>query len=205
MIAVLTGDIVQSSQHHKDRWLPALKAVLADWGSSPTDWEVYRGDEFQLLLNRPEDALLAAFRIKAHLKAQAETDIRIAIGIGEKEAPTTEGPGVSEAGGTAFIYSGRKLDEIKKERIQMAIRSDDPDLDEPINLLLQWALLTADNWTTVSAEIVDIFLQQPGNAQTDIAHQLNIQQSAVSQRLKRASFELLWQLIEFFQHKIRSI
>ena len=81
MIAVLTGDIVDSTHHDKARWLPALKSALGNWGQEGSDWEVYRGDEFQLRLNTPATAILTAFRIKAHVKARADTDIRIAIGL----------------------------------------------------------------------------------------------------------------------------
>lgn len=235
MIAVLTGDIVDSTHQDKARWLPALKSVLENWGSEAKDWEVYRGDEFQLRLKNPEQSLEAAFSIKARLKAVADTDIRIAIGLGGHEAPnehsrdntrdnTRENNGdnkeqeiandsakqqaatpLTESSGPAFIHSGRKLDEIKKQRIHMAIATEDEMLDRQWNLLLQWVLLSADNWSSVSAEIVDLALTHPGLSQTDMATRLNVQQSAISQRLKRADFDLLWQTLKFFKDKIQSL
>lgn len=209
MIAVLTGDIVDSTHQDKARWLPGLKATLAGWGKEGQDWEVYRGDEFQLRLTAPEKALLAAFTIKAHLKAVADTDIRIAIGLGAPEtpgrAPAPEKTPLTQSNGPAFIYSGRKLDDIKNRRIHLAIASDDHMLDQGWNLLLQWVLLSADNWSSVSAEIVDLALTHPGLSQTDMAARLSVQQSAISQRLKRADFDLLWQTLVFFNDKIQSL
>lgn len=208
MIAVLTGDIVDSTHHDKDRWLPGLKSRLESWGKEGQDWEVYRGDEFQLRLGTPEMALLAAFSIKAHIKAIADTDIRIAIGLGAPEASdnkNAERTPLTQSNGPAFIYSGRKLDEIKKQRIHMAIASEDQTRDQQWNLLLQWVLLSADNWSSVSAEIVDLALTHPELSQTDMAARLNVQQSAISQRLKRADFDLLWQTLAFFKDKIQSI
>jgi hypothetical protein len=70
---------------------------------------------------------------------------------------------------------------------------------------LQWVLLSADNWSSVSAEIVDLALTHPELSQTDMAARLNVQQSAISQRLKRADFDLLWQTLAFFKDKIQSI
>ena len=58
MIAVLTGDIVDSTHQEKDAWLPALKSALINWGKEGKEWEIYRGDEFQLRLRHPERALV---------------------------------------------------------------------------------------------------------------------------------------------------
>ena len=205
MIAVLTGDIVDSTHHDKARWLPALKSALGNWGQEGSDWEVYRGDEFQLRLNTPATAILTAFRIKAHVKARADTDIRIAIGLDperpgsarrEKQqsshtSPEKTGqppPSLTESSGPAFIHSGRKLDEIKKQRIHLAIASDNAPRDREWNLLLQWALLSADNWSSVSAEIVDLALTHPELSQTDMATRLNVQQPAISHSGKHRRF-----------------
>lgn len=208
MIAVLTGDIVDSTHRDKAGWLPALKSTLTDWGREGRDWEIYRGDEFQLRLNEPKMALHVAFKIKAHIKAVADTDIRIAIGLGAADPKGEKDPDKSpltESNGPAFIHSGRKLDEIKRQRILLAIATDNEVLDLEWNLLLQWVLLSADKWSSVSAEIVDLALTHPGHSQTQMATQLNVQQSAVSQRLKRADFDLLWQTLEFFKDKIQSL
>jgi len=205
MIAVLTGDIVDSTHQEKDAWLPALKSALINWGKEGKEWEIYRGDEFQLRLRHPERALMAAFSIKARLKAIADTDIRIAIGLGEAGDQDQDTTPLTESSGPAFIHSGRKLDEIKKHRIQMAIASEDPASDSAWNLLLQWVLLSADKWSSVSAEIVDLALSHPELSQTDMASRLKVQQPAVSQRLKRADFDLLWQTLEFFKDKIQSL
>ena len=48
MRAIITGDIINSQETDSENWLPKLKELLGKWGKTPTDWEVYRGDEFQL-------------------------------------------------------------------------------------------------------------------------------------------------------------
>ncbi|MDO1499243.1 hypothetical protein Q2T40_03060 [Winogradskyella maritima] len=67
MVAVITGDIIGSGNHSSSTWLPILKKHLSKLGKSPHDWEVYRGDEFQLKITAKE-ALVQAIYIKALLK-----------------------------------------------------------------------------------------------------------------------------------------
>jgi hypothetical protein len=209
MIAVLTGDIVGSTYQDKTKWLPALKSALEHLGQEAADWEVYRGDEFQLRLQTPQKALYAAFLIKARLIARADTHIRIAIGLGAKESQkdntSTYSTPLTESGGPAFILSGRKLDDIKNRRIQLAIASLQESWDKNWNLMLQWALMTADNWSQGSAEIVDLCLTAPELSQTEMAARLNIAQSAISQRLKRSGFDLLDQTLQLFEEKINDL
>ena len=48
MIAVITGDIINSKRLSPADWVEALKMALGIWGNTPEDWELYRGDGFQL-------------------------------------------------------------------------------------------------------------------------------------------------------------
>jgi len=84
MTAIVTADIINSRKLPSAYWITGLKDLLATFGKSPSVWEIYRGDEFQLEIKNPEDALLAAFRIKAYLKT-IRLDARMSIGIGAKD------------------------------------------------------------------------------------------------------------------------
>ncbi|HET8861335.1 hypothetical protein [Marivirga sp.] len=46
MIAVITGDIINSTEKASVNWLTELKSVLNQYGSSPKKWEIYRGTAF---------------------------------------------------------------------------------------------------------------------------------------------------------------
>src|SRR5665811_1923090 len=81
MIAIITGDIVNSENYEVSEWLGILKKYLSNFGESPTDWDVYRGDEFQLKIPR-EEVLEAAIHIKALLKTIKGLDVRMGIGLG---------------------------------------------------------------------------------------------------------------------------
>ena len=63
MIAIITGDIINSEKHPSFEWMEMLKKFFNEFGPSPMNWEIYRGDEFQLKVNR-ENALLTAIKLK---------------------------------------------------------------------------------------------------------------------------------------------
>src|SRR3954469_16612983 len=102
MTSVITGDIIDSRKQKESNWVEGLKKILAPFGETQSQWEVYRGDEFQVEIKNPEEALLAAILIKAHLRA-IKLDARMSIGFGDK---THEGEKISESYGSAFIHSG---------------------------------------------------------------------------------------------------
>lgn len=190
------------SGQQKASWLKALKKVLSAFGKSPKDWEIYRGDEFQLQLPNAEDALSAALLIKSYIRSVENTDVRIAIGLGDK---TTNAAKVTQSNGSAFVHSGRLLDNLKKEKTSLAIASDNDPFDKEINLMIRLALTNIDGWSAVSAEIIYLFLNNPDLQQTEAAQLLNIQQSAVSQRLRRVNYNLLVELIDFYKQRIQSL
>jgi len=56
----------------------------------------------------------------------------------------------------------------------------------------------------MSAEIVELFLLNPDINQEEAAKRLQISQSSVSQRLKRANFDLLLETEVYFRQLIQS-
>ena len=82
MHAVITGHIVDKSLRTPQEWVQALKSVLNGFGSEPLDWQLFRGDSFQLVIDEPQNALLTALRIRAAFKVAMGQDLQLAIGIG---------------------------------------------------------------------------------------------------------------------------
>lgn len=199
MIAIITGDIINSEEHESSEWIDVLKKQLSTWGNTPTDWEIYRGDEFQLKI-APENAMLAAIQIKAVIKSIKDLDVRMAIGLGSE---SFKGSSVSESNGTAYQRSGRTFENLKEDKRNLAIATGDEKEDETLNLILRLALNFMDEWTSVSAEIVAIALDNPNLQQQEIARQLSIQQSAVSQRQKRARLDLVFELVRYYPRTIK--
>ncbi len=199
MTAIITGDLVNSRASQPEDWMHVLKNVLKNFGNAPKLWELYRGDSFQLEV-KPEDALYAAFLIKAHLKSHCDLDARIAIGVGSKDYSADK---ITESNGTAFINSGECFEQLKKNTL--AIKTKIPDVDASLNLMFRLASVTINNWTPATAELIEIALRNPDYNQKKMASILETTQSNVSQGLNRGGFDELSKLLDYYKSKISSL
>nr|NQU89480.1 transcriptional regulator [Bacteroidota bacterium] len=202
MIGVITGDIINSQRTEPAIWLKALKEVLENWGKTPKQWEIYRGDSFQLEIKNPADALEAALQIKAAVKSIRGTDVRMAIGIGDKSHNAEK---VTESNGSAFVYSGELAEELKRLKLNLAIRSHNTSFNSDMNLYLKLLIIIIDGWSDNAAKTVFAALQQPDQLQVEIGKQLGIKQNAVSSRLKRAHFDEIIEVIRMYNYKIAEL
>jgi len=199
MNAIITGDIVGSRKAKQPLWLDVLKEALQRYGSSPRQWEIFRGDSFQLELP-PQEALRALFHLKAVVKQFKELDVRLALGLGDV---AYRGEKITESNGSAFIHSGERFDALKKETL--GIKTPWPELDKVLDLMLQLAALKADEWTVNSALIIKTVLEHPEARQTEVAQWLNKQQSDISKGLKRGGFEALERLFAYYSKSIAEL
>ncbi|OOV20635.1 SatD family protein [Flavobacterium sp. LM4] len=201
MTSIITGDIIGSRQQKSRHWVEDLKKILIQFGETPSQWEVYRGDEFQIEVKNPEDALLTAILLKAHLRA-IKSDARMSIGFGDK---THNAEKISESNGGAFIHSGELFETLKKQKVTLAIRTGNVDIDEKLNLMIQLALTFMDNWLVQSAKFVAAAIENPTLSQEELGQKLNINQAAVSRRQKRAQFDLVMNLDRYFRTQIKQL
>lgn len=202
MIAVITGDIINSKMVETEIWLGTLKEELYKLGSNPKDWEIYRGDSFQLAIVDAAQALINAIKIKAAIKSKCKADVRIAIGIGDKNYDAAK---ITESNGIAFVRSGDKFELLKKEKQNLAIKSGLPDFDSEINLYIKLGLIVMDNWTKNFAEIVNLMIESPNISQNELGSLIGIKQSAVSRRLKQANFAEITELNEMYKSKLKEL
>ena len=201
MIAIITGDIVNSRKLSSEIWMDGFKQLLNVFGKNPIEWEIYRGDEFQLEIKNPEEALIIALRIKAYFKT-LKLDARMSIGFGEM---TYKAEKISESNGTAFSRSGEVFETLKKQKINLAINSGNEIVDAEINFMLRLSLTFMDNWLAQSAEFVLTAIENPSLSQEEIGVKLGINQAAVSRRRKRAQFDLVMEMEYYFRNKIKTI
>ena len=201
MNCIITGDIKGSRKAKATNWLDGLKKIFLQLGKTPLDWEIYRGDEFQLEVKNCEDALLVAFQIKAYLRS-IKLDARMSIGFGDK---TFKAKKISQSNGTAFVNSGTGFEQLKKNKSTLSISSQNPAFDQEINLLLKLGLSFMDNWLAQPAELVLITIQNPTLPQEEIGQKLNINQAAVSRRRKRAHFDLVLEIKQAFVEKLKML
>lgn len=201
MIAIITGDIINSQKSDTEAWLPKLKDLLGTWSETPSNWEVYRGDEFQLKCS-VDEVFHKALLIKSLIKTAENLDVRIAIGIGNEIFRSEK---ITESNGSAYVNSGRLLTDIKAIGKTLAIQTENDKVNRDLNILFKWAAIDFDNWTAATAEIIHQLLRNSDLTQDELARELNITQSSVSQRLKRANFELLQETDQYFRKKIAEL
>lgn len=201
MTSIITGDIIGSRQLKPKDWIDGLKKLFSQFGKNPSEWEIYRGDEFQIEFKNPEDALLSSLLIKAYLRT-LKLDARMSIGFGDK---THKAKKISESNGTAFIYSGELFETLKKQKTTLALKSGNADFDTKLNLMLRLSLTFMDNWLVPAAEFIVIAIQNPTLSQEEIGLKLGINQAAVSRRQKRAQFDLMMDLDRYFRSQIKEL
>ncbi len=200
MEVVITGDIVNSRSIRSEKWLATLKEVLADFGRETCDWEIYRGDSFQLIVEAGR-ALDAVFYIKSAIKETSPLDVRMALGLG---AVTYRASRVLESNGSAFIYSGECFDQLKKNTLR--IKSDFPELDETLNLMFSMADFIMASWKPVTTEIVRHKLKYPDMTQRKLAQLMGRKsQASISEGLKRGGYDEIRSLADYFKIQITKL
>lgn len=198
--AVLTGDIARSSAFAADlrsRLPQALRSVsgdvlryFSDAARRPID--IFRGDSWQLLVEKPALALRIAVFMRAKLRAsfdKASVDTRVAVGIGTVDfVPESD---ISGGDGTAFRRSGRALDEMGRS-FRMAVAASE-SLGEPTGSLLDAVAklidVEATKWTQRQAYAVSKALT--GRTQEEIGAEWidhPISQQTVAQHLAAAGW-----------------
>ena len=199
MEAVITADIINSREVSPEIWLNPLKITLQSIGEEYTAWEIFRGDSIQIMIE-PEKALEVAVLLKSAIKQIPSIDIRIGIGIGDI---TYQSEKVTTSNGSAFVNAGEAFDGLKKRTL--AIKTPWQDFDKLINIMLNLATLTMDNWKPAMAEIVYKQLENPESKQIEIAQILNKKQSNVSYSLKKAGYEEIKDCLRFYKQQIAEL
>lgn len=202
MTSVITGDIIKSRATAPNIWIDVLKNVLSQLNTDKKNWEIYRGDSFQIEITDVSKSFLAAVYIKACLKMIKGLDVRLAIGIGNK---TYQGKDVTESNGEAFIYSGETLETLKKEKQNLRIKTNNNKLDKELNLYFKLALVNMDHWTVNSAEVVKLSIDNPEALQQELAELIGTKQDAISKRQKRAGLENILELNQMYQQKVSEL
>ncbi|MGJ8659643.1 transcriptional regulator [Cellulophaga fucicola] len=199
MIAVITGDIINSRAEDVSLWMPVLKKELQKIGERPKDWEIYRGDSFQIKTT-PALALKTALELKAVIKEFKTLDVRMAIGIGEESYLADK---ITESNGTAYVNSGECFEELKKQTI--AIKTPWEDFNTVLNLLLDVLVLTIDNWTPNYALLIKESLANTTITQKELAQKLDKKQSNISTSLKKAGFDEIIKILDYYNSQTKKL
>ncbi|MBN1378676.1 MAG: transcriptional regulator [Gammaproteobacteria bacterium] len=199
MIAVITGDVMNSKMSDTRVWLRQLKGVLSELGSEPKNWQIYRGDSFQLEIPDAADALEKAILIKASMKMLKNIDVRLAIGMGAK---TYTADKITESNGDAFVNSGTVFEQLRKDKLTMAVKSPWQDFDAEINIGLRLACAIMDRWLPNYAEVMRYTLMNRDLTQKKLGKAISIAQNTVSDRQSRAYKDELLDFEKHFRSKV---
>ncbi len=200
MTGILTGDIIGSRKAvMTENWIIPLQLILNSFGTSPEQWEIYRGDSFQLEINDPQATLEAAILIKSAVRKIKKMDVRIAIGIGEK---TFHSDTITSSNGSAFVRSIDCYEQMKAQKRSLSVKTGDSSMDNELNTLMRLGLALMDKWTPSMAELVSICVRHPDFSQQAVARLLHISQASVSNGLKRAHFALIEEMNQLYRKKV---
>ncbi|MDA9555381.1 SatD family protein [Pelobium sp.] len=197
MIAVITGDIINSRKVNSEIWLPKLKEYFSKIISDPKKWEIYRGDNFQIQVNA-ESALEVALCIKALIKSSNKIDVRMGIGIGEQDF---KGKKITESYGTAFINSGESFENIKNNTL--ILKSPFNEFDDYFNPILKLLSFITNNWKPVTSETIFYTLTHRDLMQKEIAEKLSKDKTTINKALKRGGYDEIVEIINLYSIKIQ--
>lgn len=192
--AVLTGDIVKSRDiTPRAQLIETLKEALETAKETyHADYDVYRGDSFQMLIPSAQAAALVAVIIRSKLisrspKKSNPWDTRIAIGIG---GITYRGEKTTESDGPAFLLSGQGMEELNKKKRRLIIKAPWEHADRSLTLVTRFADDIISNWSRYSAETAFYNLVY-NESQSVLAKRLGKSQSTIHDRIATARLELV--------------
>lgn len=202
MIAVISADIIgytELKNNRDDEVLNELKMFFDEIegpqirSNIDIDFKIKRGDSIQGEIQDPLKALRIAIMLKATVtkikfglnnkRKLPEIDVRIAIGTGSLDKSRDN---INISMGTAYTNSGRTLDMMKKEKRTFAIKTENELLNEEFDTEFRLLEVILSSWNITSAELTYWLLQE--KTEMEIAEKLDISQSAVNQRKKKAGW-----------------
>ena len=196
MIAIITGDIINSRKVNSKLWQPRLKKLFAQNIVDSKKWEIYRGDSFQIEV-KVEEAIEWVVTIKALLRSIEFLNVRMSIGIGDK---SYTGKKITESNGSAFIHSGESFDKLKHETLN--IKSPIVELDDYFNPILKLIGFVTDNWKPVTAETIFYAIENKLLRQKELAEKLNKNSATISKALKRGGYDEISEALNLYTKKI---
>ena len=206
MNAVITGDIISSTSipfEERKKLLEIFDKIVNDLQSlCELKYEIFRGDSFQILVEKAELALEVAVLIRAGLKMNTPEnskiiwDARVAIGVGEIEFIDDK---VITSDGEAFKYSGRAFDELIKTNLTIKTRWN--NINEELKLSTLFADDIISNWTEIQAFVVykSLLLNK---SQKEIADEQNKSAQNISKISVNAKEKLIRQYINRYYNLI---
>lgn len=203
---VITGDLVNST-NIAAKWRQTVvnalhKCVTESQRLTSVKLEIYRGDSFQVVVEKPEYALLVAIALRAKLKSktpdkQEMWDARLAVGVGEV---SFESGNIVTSDGEAFRQSGRSFDHMGKKRL--VVSTPWSDFNKEIDLVTRFADDVITSWTAKQARVVYYSMLFPNKLQKDLAEELGMTRQNFNYHWSSSRGKLIFDYVDFFKSLI---
>jgi len=206
IIAVITGDIVQSSSIPNALYEDLLYTLHSQLTYICTQHDnnshqVMRGDSFQIIIHDVKQAFRYALLLRTALKAQNSLfDCRLSIGIGHHD-PIRYKVGYST--GEAFTLSGRAFDKMKPQTLILS--SMNTQFNEQFSLLTQYLDQQVSNLSQRQSAISHLKIKEPHIKQQTIADELDANRVSISRSSKRARLDLIESYLNVFAHNVETL
>ncbi|WP_421851576.1 hypothetical protein [Marinomonas sp.] len=195
---VVTGDIVNSSAlsdaEHQACLQQIEQTIVIFQDEFHAQGDVFRGDEFQVFVPNPKDALRCAVLLRLTLmKCVKGADARVSVGIGKYQQIETQLR--KTAKGEAFQLSGRALKGMDEERLKMSLpETVDVNLNKDLlihDLLVRHLDSIITGLSEKQAEVLFPRLLYPELTQDALSAQTGIHRRSLASRLQRANASLI--------------
>lgn len=202
-IAVVTADIVNSTKVSSDYLLRVLTRLKDLLSSRNILHNFYRGDSIQLVC-KPEEALYLGMLMRLLLlesdDMQVALDLRFAIGIGQGDITNND---LSVSQGSAFVLSGRELDELSKSTARLRIKTEDAVVNLGLDALSLLIDHIGNKWSKKQVEVLFALLHD--KKQDEIATALGKSQPTVNRISAAANWHLLNRAMSLYKQLIKDL
>ncbi len=205
MIAVLTGDLVNSTKMSNETYSDVIKSLKTFLNEANKKYnatgEIYRGDEFQIQYPDPVYALKSTLLIKLalHLSKFSPKPIQCTLSLAygshhvyDEKPNTSSGP--------VFIESGRGLE--KTQRGELSLRFEHEIDDCEIKLLTQFLNHLLNRLTKTQAELLYQYIESDFAEHKKIADITGTTRQNISNRLGNIGAFLIRDYMEVINKKV---
>ncbi|MCP4459349.1 MAG: hypothetical protein GY816_15210 [Cytophagales bacterium] len=209
--AVITGDIVGSTKIAGDyqEVLHQIDNDIKQYKDDSFILDIYRGDSFQSISNKPAKGLLILLILKAGMKRysskkgskEMQWDARMSLGIGFLEE-YPESNNLRELSGDPFTKSGRNLDQMKEKGRLIHVSTGDEKLDDEIFSVTPLIEAVTNRWSTAQADAIYQLLLK-NLTQYEIGKELGGKsQRAIGKRLEASNVDSIKPYLSRFEKQI---
>lgn len=200
----MTGDVVNSTKllpkQERELFSKLMYATLQDY-----PYEFYRGDSFQVFIDKPEKALQLALACRAlAISFSSHTvmsfDMRISIAIGKVTLPIGN---LGTAKDEPFVLSGRRLDSLKTEGRRLAMVCGDSKVNIGFDVISNYIDSILRKMTTKQADVIIELLN--GVSQQQLAGSIGKSKSTISELAAAGGWPEIERLLQQYEELVKLI